>query len=345
MRIDMEKQLYFSLLLVGLALSSQAFGHHSRANFDDSKEVEISGTVKEFSWRNPHVYLEIDVPNKSGSSETWLIETHSVTCMMRFGWDRDSLVPGDPITITVQPDRDSSKKFALLQYMLTPDGTRMYAFRNNRSEADPEVEPSTDFSGTWYAVRSALDIRLAGGGPPEDWVYTDLGRQNVRDFDQHESPQYECLPVGVPKMTFYAYALNLKRDGDVIHVHREHLNEYRTIHLNRDRADVAGEAPSVVGTSIGTLESERHMIIETDNFLPTKWGLSNGIDSSAQKVVTEDYLLTDDGMFIDISYTLTDPVYLTEPATVVGRYRKAKSREFTPIDCDPDTAKRHLVSD
>ena len=324
---------------------SLAFAHHSRANFDDTKEVELTGTVKEFAWRNPHVYLEIDVPGESGVAETWLVETHSVTSMQRFGWNRDSLKPGDPITIKVQPDRDSAKRFALLQYMLTPDGTRMYAFRDNRNRPGPEIEPSKDFSGTWYAVRSALDIRLAGGGPPEDWPYTDLGRQNVREYNEHASPQYQCLPVGVPKMTFYSYAINLKRDDEAIHINKEHLNEHRTIHLNKVRAELDEAAPSVVGTSIGRFESERHLVIETDNFLPTKWGLANGIDSSEQKTMTEHYQLTDDGMFIDISYTLTDPVYLEEPVTVTGRYRKAETREFTPVSCDPATAKRHLISD
>lgn len=340
----MAKLARIVLMLLGVGLCSQAGAHHSRANFDDSKEVELSGTVKDFSWRNPHVYMEIEVPSESGGTETWLVETHSVTSMMRFGWDKDTLSPGDPITITVQPDRDTSKKFALLQYMLTPDGSRMYAFRDNSNKAESEVEPSTDFSGTWYAVRSALDIRLAGGGPPENWPYTDSGRQNVRDFDEHQSPQYECMPVGAPKMTFYSYAINLKRDGDAIYVNKEHLNEHRTIHLDKDRADLDVEAPSVVGTSVGTLQSDRHVTVETSNFLPTKWGLANGIDSSAQKVMTEEYRLTEDGMFIDISYTLTDPVYLTEPVTVTGRYRKAESREFTPVPCDPDTAKRHVIS-
>jgi hypothetical protein len=340
----MTNSARIAVLLLAAAICSPVFAHHSRANFDDTKEVELSGTVRDFSWRNPHVYMEIDVVGESGATETWLVETHSVTSMMRFGWDRDTLAPGDPITIKVQPDRDKSKKFALLQYMLTPDGSRMYAFRDNRNRPEPDVEPSTDLSGTWYAVRSALDIRLAGGGPPEDWPYTDLGRQNVRDFDQHESPQYECEPVGAPKMTFYSYAINLKRDADGLYVDKEHLNELRTIHFDKDWDDLADEPPSYVGTSIGTLQSENHVSIETRNFLPTKWGLANGIDSSDQKVMMEEYRLAADGMFIDISYTLTDPVYLTEPVTVTGRYRKAESREFTPVPCDADTAKRHVIT-
>ncbi|MDA0681473.1 MAG: DUF6152 family protein [Proteobacteria bacterium] len=341
----MERIPAVSIYLLCVVIYSPAFAHHSRANFDDSREVELTGTVKQFSWRNPHVYLEIDVPDEAGTVETWLIETHSVTSMQRFGWNRDSLQPGDPITIKVQPDRNSGNRFALLQYMLTPDGTRMYAFRDNRNTPGPEVEPSMDFSGTWYAVRTELDIRLAGGGPPQDWPYTGLGRQNLHNYDEHESPQYDCLPVGVPKMTFYSYAINLKRDGDGLYIDKEHLNERRTVHFNRTRPELADQLPSVVGTSVGRFESERHLIIETDNFLPTKWGLANGINSSEQKVMTENYRLADDGMFIDISYTLTDPAYLTEPVTVTGQYRKAESREFMPVACDPATAKRHLVSD
>jgi hypothetical protein len=322
-----------------------AFGHHSRANFDDTREIELTGTVQEFAWRNPHVYLQIEVADESGTNQTWLIETHSVTSMQRFGWNKDSLKPGDPISITVQPDRDASKRFALLQYMITPEGERLYAFRDNRNRVPPEVEPSTDFSGTWYAVRSARDIRLAGGGPPTDWPFTDVGQANLENFDDAESPQYECKPVGAPKMTFYSYGINWKRDADAIRIHKEHLDEYRVIHLARSREDLAEEPPSYVGTSIGRFETERHLVVETDNFLPTKWGLANGIDSSEQKTMTEHFRLADDGRFVDISYTLTDPVYLTEPVTVTGRYRIAESRVFRPVPCDPETARRHLLSD
>jgi hypothetical protein len=40
-----------------------------------------------------------------------------------FGWDRDFPTPGDPITIAVQPDRNSEERYALTQTMVTPDGT------------------------------------------------------------------------------------------------------------------------------------------------------------------------------------------------------------------------------
>lgn len=343
--MDMAGRSRNLVLVIGIFAGTQAFAHHSRANFDERKEIELTGTVTEFSWRNPHVYLEIDVQNESGSVDSWLIESHSVTSMQRFGWNRDSLKPGDPITIMVQPDRDSTKKFALMQYMLTPEGERLYAFRDNRKREEPHIEPSTDFSGTWYAVRSELDIRLAGGGPPADWPLTEIGQKNVRDYNEDESPQYECHPVGAPKMTFYSYAINFKQDGDVVRIDKEHLNEHRTIYLNKEPAELEGAAPSYVGTSIGRFESDRHLIIETENFLPTKWGLANGIDSSDQKHMTEQYSLTEDGMFIDVSYTLTDPVYLLAPVTVTGQYRKAESREFTPVPCDPDTARRHLARD
>ena len=343
--MDMAGRSRNLVLVIGLALGTQAFGHHSRANFDETKELELTGTVTEFTWRNPHVYLEIDVKNESGSVDSWLVESHSVTSMQRFGWSRDSLKPGDPITVTVQPDRDPTKKFALMEYMLTPDGERLYAFQDNRTREEPRIEPSTDFAGTWYAVRSAEDIRLAGGGPPADWPLTEMGRQNVRDYDEHESPQYDCLPVGVPKMTFYSYAINFKRDGDVVRIDKEHLNEHRTIYLDKDPGELEGAAPSYVGTSTGRLGSDGELIVETDNFLPTKWGLANGIDSSDQKHMTERYRLTEDGMFVDVSYTLTDPVYLLAPVTVTGQYRKAESREFTPVPCDPDTARRHLSRD
>lgn len=333
-------------VLAGMTHSA-AMAHHSRANFDDTRSVELTGTLLKYGWRNPHVYLEIEAADDAGVSQTWLIEAHSVTGMRGQGWDAETLTPGSTITVSGQPDRDPAKHFILLEYVEMADGSRLYPFgRGQRAASNrPEIEPSEDFSGTWAMDLSQFNVRLAGGGPPADWSLTELGLAMADAFSAEDNPELECLPIGVPKITLYPYGINWFRTDDRIYIEKEHLDEKRIILLNTSSSDLEGAAPSFAGTSRGYFESERHLIVETSGFLPTRWGNANGIDSSERKSLIEHYRLAGDGLSMDISYTIEDPEYLTAPATVTGRYLKTSNRAFTEYGCDREAASRHLSVD
>jgi hypothetical protein len=92
--------------LVAVALAVPALAHHSAAGIDRSKTVTLVGTVKEFGWRNPHSYMEIDVPNESGQTVTWKVEMTSPAFLIRAGWKATTLKPGDKVTVKVFPLRD-----------------------------------------------------------------------------------------------------------------------------------------------------------------------------------------------------------------------------------------------
>ena len=81
--------------------------HHSAAGIDRSKTVTLVGTVKEFGWRNPHSYMEIDVPAETGGGTvTWKVEMTSPAFLIRAGWKATTLKPGDKVTVKVYPLRD-----------------------------------------------------------------------------------------------------------------------------------------------------------------------------------------------------------------------------------------------
>ena len=320
--------------------SAQVQAHHSRANFDNDKDLELTGKVIDYSWRNPHVYVEIEVLDKSGKPKTWLVEAHSVTGMKGKGWSRDTLIEGSSVTIVGHPDRNPEKAFMLMSYIQKPGEDRLYAFNRGPKNKD-DIEPSTDFSGTWDLDFSRFNVKQAGGGPPK-WSYTDAAQAQADAYSVNDNPELTCHPIGVPKIVIYPYAINWFREGDVIRIEKEHLDESRTIYLNPEAVANKKVIPSYVGTSIGRFESKRHLVVETTGFLPTPWGNANGIDSSEQKKVTEHYHLAEDGLSMEIRYTIEDPVYLTEPATATGGYFKAKSRAFEKLGCDQRTASRHL---
>jgi hypothetical protein len=96
-------------LLAGvLALSavSPAFPHHSHAMFDHSREMSVTGTVTEFVFRNPHVFLYIDVTNEKGEVVNYWIEMSNLTNMIRRGIGQATFKRGDTVTVNLYPLRD-----------------------------------------------------------------------------------------------------------------------------------------------------------------------------------------------------------------------------------------------
>jgi hypothetical protein len=85
-----------------------AVAHHSFAMYDSAKQVTLAGVVKEFQWTNPHVWIQIMVPNTSGVQEEWGVECTSVNFMTRRGFSRRTLKPGDAISVTISPLKDGS---------------------------------------------------------------------------------------------------------------------------------------------------------------------------------------------------------------------------------------------
>ncbi len=84
--------------------SAQA--HHSGAMFDRSREVTLVGTVKDFSWTNPHSSFAVEIVKADGSPELWAVEMNSPNNLVREGWTRYTLKPGDKVTAVINPLRD-----------------------------------------------------------------------------------------------------------------------------------------------------------------------------------------------------------------------------------------------
>jgi uncharacterized protein DUF6152 len=92
-----------------LLTASAALAHHSFAMFDQSTTVTLAGTVMEFRWTNPHVFIEMLVKNDSGADEQWSIEMTSPEHLARAGWRPSTLKPGDALTLSIHPMRDGIK--------------------------------------------------------------------------------------------------------------------------------------------------------------------------------------------------------------------------------------------
>jgi hypothetical protein len=102
----------------------QALAHHSGAMFDMTRTVKISGTVQEFNWTNPHSSFKVLVANSAGTEDVWAVEMGGPNNLVREGWKRTTLKPGDKVTVTVRPLRDGVPGGSYVGVVLA-DGTSL----------------------------------------------------------------------------------------------------------------------------------------------------------------------------------------------------------------------------
>jgi hypothetical protein len=91
-----------------LAGVGTAAAHHSFAMFDHVNRVTLSGTVTQFQWTNPHVFIELDVPDGNGGAKHYSIECASPNVLMRIGWKFSDVKKGDKVTLLVNPLKNGS---------------------------------------------------------------------------------------------------------------------------------------------------------------------------------------------------------------------------------------------
>ena len=103
-----------------LTVSVPLFAHHGNAAFDPAS-VTVKGTVTEFAWTNPHVQIYLDVKDDKGKIAHWSVETYSPGKLIRAGWTKEVIKPGDQVSITLVPARNGAP-VGFLHKLVLPDG-------------------------------------------------------------------------------------------------------------------------------------------------------------------------------------------------------------------------------
>lgn len=108
-----------ALMTIGGALgAAPADAHHSFAMFDMQKEATATATVTDFRWTNPHAWMHVDMPDAGGAAGAWAIEMTSPNNLIKGGWRRSSLKPGDKVTVTYHPLINGKKGGSLVRVKL-----------------------------------------------------------------------------------------------------------------------------------------------------------------------------------------------------------------------------------
>ena len=124
--------------LLGAFVAASAHAHHSFAMFDSENQIRLVGKVVEYTWQNPHVYIELearDPRDPKGKPQYWSIECANPGILNRLGWKFNMIKKNDQITIVVAPLR-TKEPGALLKQIKLPDGR---VFGNGGPAGPPNI--------------------------------------------------------------------------------------------------------------------------------------------------------------------------------------------------------------
>jgi len=83
------------------ALSAPLVAHHSiSAEFDTTKPITFTGKVTKVEWMNPHIYTNIEAKDPDGKVVVYRVEGGPPNSLFRQGWRRDTVKPGDTVTVS-----------------------------------------------------------------------------------------------------------------------------------------------------------------------------------------------------------------------------------------------------
>lgn len=105
--------------IAAMLVGGPVLAHHSYAAFDRNKELTITGVVDKLEWTNPHVWIFIWAPPpEGGPAVRWGFEGGGIGGMTRAGWRKNTIKPGEKITITHNPMRNGEHGGSFLKAVL-----------------------------------------------------------------------------------------------------------------------------------------------------------------------------------------------------------------------------------
>lgn len=118
-----SKLAFAGLVATGSFFAVQTvLAHHSSAGFRSDEVSEITGTIREFQFQNPHSWIQVMVAGDGGGSVEWSVEWGSPNNLVRQGYTPQTFPEGAEVTIRLNPAVSGAPMggFVAAQF---PDGT------------------------------------------------------------------------------------------------------------------------------------------------------------------------------------------------------------------------------
>lgn len=321
------------------ASGSGALAHHSPAAYDVQSMRNIEGTITEYEWGNPHVYLSV---RENGTSKVWVVEAFPSTAMKQYGWARDTFSAGDAVIVGGNPGRNPARTVLLLKSIRRAGASAALYDAGGAVAAAPqapaEVHRATSLAGTWSS--SVGEAFVTFFSPALAGIATPGGASAIAEFrDAEANPGLDCVPFASPTYMVLPGFRSIEVRNDAVVIRGEDAAVERVVHLGVSTHD--GVAPSVQGHSIGRFENGA-LVVDTAQFTPHRLGNGAGLPGSARKHLAERFELNSQGG-LTYSFELEDPEFLREPVKGRADWLYRPDVDFVATPCSRDNARRFLA--
>jgi hypothetical protein len=334
--------------MAALAVTAPSHAHHAlTAKFDTSKRIELEGIVTSVDWRNPHVHVFVNVTT-GDDVRNWAVEFESPIALRKSGWARDTLHPGDAVSVagvaaldgTRQVWGESVIELATGKQVLNLQIAAPAAARASRSaprwpDGTPQLGAPSAAGGYWaypsetVLMQEGANVAMNGAGllenladaprvaPFQPWalgLYEHRQQRGLRD-----DPLFlNCKPPGGVRHFQSPYGVELIEDRE-----RERIfvlvgsgnRNYRIIYLDgrAQLGQVSGDDdnPLYYGRSVGHWEGDT-LVVSTTGFNEDFWFTNGGLPHTNQLSITERFSRPNLET-LRYAVTIDDPGAYTEP--------------------------------
>ena len=322
---------------VPVALAVPLVAHHSAAAFDTQKEVKVTGSVTQYRFANPHIYLTLQVKKPDGSTGAMEVEAGAASVLNGLGFTKTAVAVGDVVTIVGNPGRNNPDRLMLGKDLYKSDGAYFPLNIGSRSILAERNETATTIAGTWFSPRTEFG---AFNGGVRNWPLTDKAKAVAAAVDPRATVQKDCIPVGAPVLMFYPVATTITVQKDRVVMDVDWMESERVFYLD-GRAHPPASQTFLHGHSVARWEGDT-LVAETTNFREHPMGLSMSVPGSTQKRLVERFRLGPDKKTLVYSGTIEDPVYLTKPVEWSGQWQYRPNMPHSKEKCDLEVARRFL---
>lgn len=304
---------------VALAVSGAVYAHHPiSGKFDSTRPIELEGIVSAVDWRNPHVHVFLSVTADNGEVVNWAVELESPVVLERSGWNRESVQPGDRVSVNGIRARNDTRQVWADALVFADTGREVLAARDVPPKAPRTPRPTPRWpdgkpmlgapdtlGGYWsYPTRTALvedGVRVemnadglltnledaAKVAPMQPWALG-LYMHRQRRFLQDDPLFINCKPPGGVRHFQSSLGVQFVEDRE-----RERIfvlmgsgnRNYRIIYLDgrEQKGQVGGDDdnPLYYGRSIGHWEGDT-LVVDTTGFNEDFWFTNGGLPHTDQ---------------------------------------------------------------
>ncbi len=340
MQSSLTKTVFLSIasaLMLTWALNVSA--HHSRSRFDMSEIVELEGELTIFSWRNPHVRIQVRTTDESGNDVYWDMEGDSLSILRRTSAKPEGIEVGTRVKIAGYPTLRPSQDM-LIHNLLTSDGREVLV---NISAEPRWSDIVSGGQGVWLTAGTAEDkvgdifrVWSTSFGPQgtfgnfyeTDYPLTDIARASSDAWDPTvDVTARGCEPKGMPLIMSQPYPIEFVDQGDTIVLRIEEYDTVRTIHMGEGQTP----ATSILGHSTGRWDG--NTLVVSTSHIDYPYFDENGVPMGSDTTLLERFRVSGDNSRLEYEVLVKDDEIFTAPVTLTRKWDWRPGEQVEPYEC------------